>query len=262
MLFRSKRFAMYAIYAWMRLADDLADVAGDVAAKTRSLDKFREMTLAALEGAELPQEKVWPAFIDTIKRYEIPRQYLADMIEGQLMDMRLHRYATFETLYDYCYKVASVVGLTCIEVWGYEGGAETRKLAEHRGIAFQLTNILRDVREDAQRDRVYLPAEDFVVFELTPSMFLFGVQNDALEGLRKTVDRAAEYFEGSQPLDKLVHHDGKACLWAMTGIYRGLFEKIRRDPATVLRDKRIRLSSAHKGWIALRARWTPGNWLP
>lgn len=250
----SKRFAMYAIYAWMRLADDLADAAGDDAAKTLSLEKFRDMTMATLDGGEMPGDEVWPAFIDTVKRYELPRQYLADMIDGQLMDMRVHRYATFDTLYDYCYKVASVVGLTCIEVWGYDGGERTRKLAEHRGIAFQLTNILRDVREDAGRDRVYLPGEDFDVFELTPSMFLFGEQAEAMEGLRKTVDRAGQYFRGSQELDRLVHRDGKACLWAMTEIYRGIFEKIRRDPAAVLRDKRIRLSSIRKGWIALRAR--------
>ncbi|MFA7236056.1 MAG: phytoene/squalene synthase family protein [Phycisphaeraceae bacterium] len=268
----SKRFAMYAIYAWMRLADDLADAApgsgvgNDDAAKTASLEKFRDMTMATLDGGgsgdgvgsggggEMPGDEVWPAFIDTVKRYEIPRQYLADMIDGQLMDMRVKRYATFDALYDYCYKVASVVGLTCIEVWGYDGGERTRKLAEHRGIAFQLTNILRDVREDAGRDRVYLPGEDFDVFELTPSMFLFGEQAEAMAGLRKTVARADQYFRGSEELDRLVHRDGKACLWAMTEIYRGIFEKIRRDPAAVLRDKRIRLSSMRKGWIALRAR--------
>ncbi|MHB1156777.1 MAG: phytoene/squalene synthase family protein [Phycisphaerales bacterium] len=259
-----KRSAMYAIYAWMRLADDLADAApgsgagNDDAAKTASLEKFRDVTMAALDGGgsggEMPGEEVWPAFMDAVKRYEIPRQYLTDMIDGQLMDMRVHRYATFDALYDYCYKVASVVGLTCIEVWGYDGGEATRKLAEQRGIAFQLTNILRDVREDAGRDRVYLPGEDFDVFELTPSMFLFGEQAEAMEGLRKTVDRAGRYFRGSRELDRLVHRDGKACLWAMTEIYRGIFEKIRRDPAAVLRDKRIRLSSMRKGWIALRAR--------
>lgn len=255
-----KRFAMYAIYAWMRLADDLADAAGpenDDAARSKSLDAFRATTMAAIDsngGGQLPEHELWPAFIDTVKRYDIPRQYLSDMIEGQMMDMRVKRYATFDQLYDYCYKVASVVGLTCIEVWGYDGGDETRRMAEHRGIAFQLTNILRDVREDAGRDRVYLPAEDFDVFELTPSMFLFGVQNDAMAGIGKTVERAAEYFRGSAELDKRVHRGGKACLWAMTGIYRGIFEKIQHDPASVLRDQRVRLSSMRKGWIALRAK--------
>lgn len=247
-----KRSAMYAVYAWMRLADDLADDAGDAEAKIVRIEQFRNATLAALSGEPVGDEPVWPAIAETVKRYNIPLQYLHDMIDGQILDQRKTRYATFDELYDYCYKVASVVGLTCIEIWGYDGGEATRQLSEWRGIAFQLTNIMRDVKEDAERDRVYLPAEDFDVHELTPSMFLFGTQPEAIEGLRAAVDRAGEYYRKSAALDRYIHRDGLACLWAMTRIYHGIFRKIQRNPAQVL-DRRVRLSSMHKASIALRS---------
>ncbi len=253
-----KRSAMYAVYAWMRLADDLADEAGDDQAKAARLDEFREQTITVLDGGAMPADPVWPAIHDTVERFGIPRQYLHDMIDGQQMDMTRRRYQHFEQLYEYCYKVASVVGLTCIEIWGYEGGEDTRKLAEWRGIAFQLTNILRDVREDAARDRVYLPAEDWGLFEVNPTMFQLAKPEETLRGLRVTIDRAADYYERSAPLIGHVHRDGHACLWAMTEIYRGLFNKIAARPARVLSDQRVRLPSWRKAWIALRANWMRG----
>lgn len=248
-----KRTAMYAVYAWMRLADDLADEAGEADAKIQRIEQFRADTLAVLDGKPVGDDPVWPAIADTVKRYNIPLEYLHAMIDGQILDQHKTRYATFDELYDYCYKVASVVGLTCITIWGFDGGEETRQLSEWRGIAFQLTNILRDVREDAERDRVYLPAEDFDVHELTPSMFLFNPQPEALEGLQATIDRAADYYRKSAPLDRYVHRDGLACLWAMSRIYHGIFRKIARRPVQVLTDHRVRLSSATKAAIALRS---------
>lgn len=248
-----KRSALYAVYAWMRRADDLVDEAGSDEQKLERLAAFERQTRAVLSGGAMPDEPFWPAVADAVERYAIPLEHLEQMIEGQRVDLGRTRYATFDELYDYCYKVASTVGLACIEIWGYEGGAETRRLAEWRGIAFQLTNILRDVREDAQRDRVYLPAEDFDVFELTPSMFLFGPQPDAMGGIRRMVRRAGEYYERSASLADRVHPDGRPCLWAMTSIYRGIFEKIQRRPASVLEPSRVRLASWRKGLIALRA---------
>lgn len=256
-----KRSALYAVYAWMRRADDLVDEAGSEAEKLERLAEFERQTRSVLGGGAMPDAPFWPAIGEAVERYEVPLKYLEQMIEGQRVDLRKTRYATFDELYDYCYKVASTVGLTCIEIWGYEGEAETRQLAEWRGIAFQLTNILRDIREDAQRDRVYLPAEDFDVFELTPSMFLFGPQTDAMAGIRKTVARAADYYDRSAALADRVHPDGRPCLWAMTSIYQGIFEKIQRRPASVLEQSRVRLASWRKGLIALRAslgRGSPG----
>jgi phytoene synthase len=249
-----KRSALYAIYAWMRLADDLADAAGDDQAKAQRLRAFGEQTDDVLDGRAMPDDPIWPALRQTVERFEIPRAYLHDMIAGQLLDMTRRRYQTFDQLYEYCYLVASVVGLTCITIWGYDGGEQTRQLAEWRGIAFQLTNILRDVREDADRDRVYVPAADYELFQVNPSMFLLGRTGDALAGLGPTIARADDYFTRSAALDRAVHPDGRACLWAMTRIYHGLFHKIRRDPSIVLGARRVRLAGWRKAWIALRAR--------
>ena len=234
----AKRGAMYAIYAWMRQADDLADEAGSAEAKVERLERLRRETDGALDGRGVPEGEAWPAFVDTVYRYGVSRRYLHAMIEGQLLDQRQTRYETFEALYDYCYKVASVVGLSCLQIWGYEGDRETLKLSEYRGIAFQLTNILRDVAEDLERDRVYLP-----VGEVTEAV------------VREYVGVAREYYEKSAPLDERVHEDGRACLWAMTEIYRGLLEKIAQRPSTVLAGQRVRLSKMRKGWIATRANW-------
>lgn len=252
-----KRSAMFALYAWMREADDLADAAGQLDEKQRALEQFKALTDVATDAATdtsaLPAGDLWPGVREMVLRYQIPREYLHEMIAGQVLDQHKTRYRTFEELYDYCYKVASVVGLCCVDIWGFEGGEETRKLAEWRGIAFQLTNILRDVLEDAGRDRVYLPAEDFGVVQLNPVMFTMGKPADVLPGLRRVAQRAIEYYTKSAPLDRRVHRDGRPCLWAMTEIYRGLLEKIVRDPMVVLSGKRVRLSGLHKAWIALRA---------
>lgn len=235
-----KRSALYAIYAWMRQADDLADESGAGGAKLARLERLREQTDAALAGGHIEAGLVWPAFIDTAKRYDVPRAYLHAMIDGQVLDQRKTTYANFDELYDYCYKVASVVGLTCIGVWGYEGGEETRRLSEWRGIAFQLTNILRDVDEDDGRDRTYLPQDAIGT----------GGLGDAV---RQYVQVARDYYEKSAPLDARVHPDGRPCLWAMTRIYRGLLDRIARRPDAVLAGRRVRLPSWRKAMIAFRA---------
>jgi len=238
-----KRSAMYALYGWMGQADDLADAAGTPEQKTAALEAFRRQTYRVIDPdtdpAQWPEDPIWPAVADLVRTYRIPRKYLDQMIDGQLLDQRRSRYGSFEQLYDYCYKVASVVGLSCIEIWGYEGGAATRQLSEWRGIAFQLTNILRDVREDAGRGRVYLPAEDFDVYELNPAMFTVGRPQAALAGFRAVIERARHHYEKSAPLDSYVHPDG-------------------RQPEAVLRGRRVRLGRLHKGWIALSAPWRRG----
>ncbi len=255
-----KRYGMEALYAWMREADDLADAEDTLDRKTRRLEEFLGQTDQALSENPAPvlgQHLLWPSVRDSFLTHRIAAQYLHDMIAGQLLDQRKTRYATFDELYDYCYKVASVVGLACIEIWGYEGGAQTRKLAEWRGIAFQLTNILRDVIEDARRDRVYLPADVFGVESLDPQRLLDSASTadeKIVAGLNVLADRAEDYFVKSQPLDSRVHPDGRPCLWAMTEIYHGILDKIRRNPAGVL-QYRVRLSPLRKAVIALRAAW-------
>lgn len=253
-----KRSAMYAIYAWMREADDLADEAGDEASKRAALDQFRADTMSMVSPDNEAADQaygIWPAVRWAVIGYSIPTDYLHTMIDGQALDLQVARYRTFDALYEYCYKVASVVGMCCLEIWEYRGDEETRQLAEWRGIAFQLTNILRDVMEDAQRNRVYLPAEDFDLYELNPSHFTLGKPEESIDGLLRVAQRAEEHYEKSAALDSHVHPDGRACLWAMTRIYRGLLDKIQRDPARVLSGERVRLHGLRKAMIALGATW-------
>jgi phytoene synthase len=260
-----RRSATYALYSWMRLADDLADGHGGEDEKTELLHRFWSETQSVLRSpAHAARHHVdadhtgaaplWPAFRDSCTRYGLPQSLLRDFISGQLLDLRKTQYATFEELYDYCYKVASVVGLLCIEVWGYSGGEETRRLAEWRGVAFQLTNIARDVREDALQGRVYLPAAVSGGRQLSPAEILRGNGwAAALDAVESVCRLARAYYDASAPLDERVDPSGRACLRAMTRTYRGLLDKISCDPGAVLREGRVRLGRVQKVWIALRA---------
>src|SRR5580693_6508592 len=156
-----QRHAMCAVYAFMRYCDDLSDDEG-IADRPAAIARWHEDLTAALEG-RTSGHTVWPAFIDAVTRYKIPHQYFYDMIDGVSSDLEPRRIQTFEELYDYCYHVASVVGLTVIHIFGFES-QEALLLAEKCGIAFQLTNILRDVREDRENGRIYIPAEDIQRF--------------------------------------------------------------------------------------------------
>ena len=241
-----KRSATYALYAWLRVADDLADDEGEPAEKARRLERFWDDTLAVLSGGHADGAPLWPAFREAALGYGLPVATLREHVSGQLLDQRKTRYADFDELYDYCRRVASTVGLLCIEIWGHDGTAVSRDLAEYRGVAFQLTNILRDVREDARLGRVYLPG-----CGASPEELLRGrVDRHALHAV---VARAREYYERSRPLETHLHRDGVACLWAMTEIYRGVFERIEREPTRVLGERRVGLPKWRKLWVAMRA---------
>lgn len=265
-----KRSAMFAVYAWMRTADDLADEPGPYDEKASRLEAFRRRTMAAIDphaewsqaSLEGEREMIWPAVSKTVRDYHIPSQYLHDMIDGQLLDQYQTSYDTFEQLYDYCYKVASVVGLVCLSVWGYLGGPATQKLAEYRGIALQLTNILRDIVEDAGRGRVYLPAEDLVQFGFRPGSFakqvLAGGLDSAFDALMAfQTARARRYYEMSAQLERYIAPACRPTSWAMMRIYDGLLRKIARRPRSVLSGS-VRLARSQKFCIALRATWHRG----
>lgn len=257
-----KRSAMYAIYSWMRLADDLADEDGSIEQKEDRLERFRHDTHEALDdSAPLPHGPLWPAFRKTTFDYLISEEYLDDMIDGQLQDQHQFRYQEFGDLYDYCYKVASVVGLTCITVWGYDGGEETRSMAVKRGIGFQLTNILRDLVEDAERNRLYLPCEELQHTGFKPDEFVrvlktrdydetFEYRFSILIGWQ--IDQARKYFEASDGLDRKVHKSCRATSWALMKIYRDLLEKLAENPLRILHE-RVKLSAMRKMLIGLRA---------
>src|SRR5258708_39153977 len=149
----------------MRYCDDLSDDEG-VADRPTAIARWRSDLESAL-GGRLPEHPLWPAFADAVERYNIPHEYFFELIDGVSSDLGPRQIRAFAELYDYCYHVASVVGLTVIHIFGFDS-ADALKLAEECGIAFQLTNILRDVREDREKGRVYLPAEDFERFGVSP----------------------------------------------------------------------------------------------
>ncbi len=262
-----KRSSLYAIYAWMRRADDLVDDSlGDEAA----LADFRERTSRVFRGAWRPHrdpehaneidadQAMWHAFADTVSRFRLRETEFREMIEGQLSDLHGAKYRTLDDLVTYCRHVASTVGLVCISIWGFDGSARARRLAEWRGIAFQLTNILRDYAEDYDVGRVYLPADDFARFDLTPEELRNWSNPDAcLEFMRFQIKRAAEYYERSAPLGDVVNEDGQAALAAMTRIYRRLLELIAVTPRRAAAGSaRIRVATSRKIVIGLTAAWT------
>ncbi len=257
LLDQDRRRAMCAIYAFMRYCDDLSDAAG-IADRGLAIAQWRQELDRAFAG-DLPENALWPAFLHTVARYKIPHYYFFEMIEGVSSDLEPRRIGTFEQLYDYCYHVASVVGLTIIHIFGFKtaGGSESPEalvLAEKCGIAFQLTNILRDVREDAENDRVYLPEEDLDRFRVKPEQL---TADSISPSLRKLLEfeagRAREYYRESAPLVEMVEKESRASLRALIGIYSSLLDRIVRADYEVLR-RRIRVPTWQKIWILVRCR--------
>lgn len=249
LLSAQQRRAMCAIYAFMRRCDDLSDEPG---ATRAALDRWRADMDDALERGSFGPDPLWPAFRHTVRRFGIPHKYFHDMLDGVISDLEPRRVRTFDELYRYCYQVASVAGLTAVHVFGFES-PRTLPLAEKCGIAFQLTNILRDIKEDAGLGRIYLPAED---------LSRFGVAEDDLIAGRTTPEfvrlmefeaaRAASYYEESRPLLELVHPRSRPSLWALISIYSRLLDRIRSGGYDVF-TRRVRLSALEKSWIVLRA---------
>jgi 15-cis-phytoene synthase len=249
LLTRNQRESMCAIYAFMRACDDLSDdpdIAGAAA-----MAKWREELGRALEGRYGPHP-CWPAFHDTVRRYRIPSHYFYDMIDGVSSDLEPRRIETFPELYHYCYQVASVVGLTIIHIFGYQS-EHALELAEKCGVAFQLTNILRDVKEDCERGRIYLPTEDLRRFGLEGSDLCALPATPAFrEMMRFEAARARAYYAEAMPLVGLVDRRSRASLRALIGIYRRLLERIEQSNYDVL-ERRIRLPNWEKILILLRS---------
>jgi len=257
LLSRPQRRAMCAIYAFMRYCDDLSDDEG-IADRSTAIRQWRQDLELALAGL-VPDHAVWPAFIDAVKRYRIPHEYFFDMIDGVSSDLEPRRIQTFEELYDYCYHVASVVGLTIVHIFGFDS-KDALKLAEKCGIAFQLTNILRDVREDSEKGRVYLPAEDFKRFDVSPNTFEPHEEFQAM--MEFEARRARDYYYQSAPLTAMVQPASQPSLRALILIYSRLLDRIVASDYDVLR-RRIRVPAWEKVWLLIRAQFRlAGSSLP
>ena len=243
--------SLCSVYAFMRQCDDLSDEAG---ASAQALEDWRRQMTSAFEG-KTPPHAVWPAFADTVARYAIPHEYFHDMIDGVSSDLVRHRIETFDELYRYCYQVASVAGLSLVHILGFKRGQErpaALKLAEKCGVAFQITNILRDVREDALLGRTYLPAEDLRRFGVGEELLRAGAETEEFRALMEfEARRAWAYYDESKPLVEMVQRPCRKSLAALIEIYSKLLRRIEESRFRVL-SGRVRLSGAEKSWILLR----------
>jgi phytoene synthase len=230
---KQKRLAMCAVYAFMRECDDLSDEAG---ATRAALDQWREELDLALDGGQVAH-KIWPAFVDAVNRYQIPRAYLYDMIEGVTSDLSFEQPKTFQELYQYCYRVAGVVGLTITHIFGFKN-SKALEMAEKCGIAFQLTNILRDVGEDAGLGRSYLPVDLMRQYEVGEEDLKQGQVSPRLHALLEDLGkRAREYYQFSRPMIEMVDRDSRSSLWALIEIYSRLYRRIEASGFEVLRAR-------------------------
>ncbi len=249
---RDRRDAMNALYAFMRIADDCSDDTSlNMAERRAALKAWSSAFTAGLHG-ETPAHPALPAVIDTVQRYAIPERYFHDVLAGVARDMEPVAIATFAELEDYCYHVAGAVGLCCLSIWGIrDANAIPRGI--DCGLAFQLTNILRDIREDRDLGRVYLPAEDLARFDLTAADLGTAAATDRYrELMRFEVQRAQESYRRSEALYDLIDPVGRPILRAMRDIYHGLLIEIERRQYDVF-SSRVSLPKWKKLWYVGKA---------
>jgi squalene synthase HpnC/squalene synthase HpnD len=240
---KEKRNALCALYAFMRLVDNVSDEPGDLESKRDGLARWRAMLDDALTG-RTAANAILPALADTLARFEIPSRYFHDLILGAEMDLTVSSYATFDRLSEYCYRVAGTVGLTCLHVFGFRD-PKAPDLAERLGLAFQLTNIIRDVRNDFEMGRIYLPQEDLDRFGIAQSRLSGPLTPQLQELLEFEADRAWHFYrEGASLVDR-VDADSRATLWALIRTYSSLLARIEESDFDVF-SLRVSLSSAEK----------------
>ncbi|MGB7130520.1 MAG: phytoene/squalene synthase family protein [Candidatus Sulfotelmatobacter sp.] len=272
---KRKREALCAVYAFMRRCDDIADDANlSLEERRLKLDTWLDALHRAQQG-EPSDDPILMALTDTQRRYNIPAGLLDELGMGTAMDVGqaaqtvdedepgfatpaipglMVRYQTFDDLKQYCYRVASVVGLVCIHIFGYRDPA-AEPLAERCGLAFQLTNIIRDVKEDAAMGRVYLPQEDLVRFNLNAADLLSSPDPASFRPLLAfEADRAREFYKAGDQLHDYISEDSQPALWVLVNIYRALLEKIAAREYDVFTAK-VGLTVTEKLRILAKAFW-------
>ena len=244
-----RRRAITALYAYCREVDDVVDECADADLARTKLAWWRKEIGGTFAGSA--QHPVAQALIPVVRAFNLPQQRFQDILDGMEMDLRYNRYPDFATLQSYCYRVAGVVGLMAAEIFGYRDPA-TLKYAENLGTAFQLTNIIRDVGEDARRGRVYLPLDELVRHGLSATDVIHLQDSEALQRLIAfQIGRAEEYYRlafASLPAeDRKAQRPGLV----MAAIYQKILEEIRNGGCKVL-DRRTSLTPIRKLWIAWR----------
>lgn len=278
---KAKSDAMCAVYAFMRRADDISDD------ETRTVEERRAAMAAWMQGYRAGragggvEDPVFQALIDAQTRFGIGDELLEQLVQGTSMDLdvapagavwveadgrALQGYETFADLYHYCYLVASVVGLVCIKIFGYSD-ERAELLAEKTGVAFQLTNILRDVKEDAERGRIYLPQEMLREFTVSNEELLGLADGHAMKPNERAMltalsVQAWEYYAAARELLPLIDADSRAALWVLVEIYSGLLKEIDAKEMDVF-GPRVSVSTPKKllamvqgAAMAVRARWS------
>jgi phytoene synthase len=242
-----RRRAITALYAFCREVDDVVDERLDEAVARAKLAWWREEVARLFAGD--PQHPVTRALLEPVGNMNLPAEHFLEIIDGMEMDLDYHRYPSFKDLSLYCHRVASIVGLMAAEIFGYED-RHTLRYAHHLGTAFQLTNILRDVHEDARRGRLYIPLDEIAEVGLTPDDVLQQRNSAAMHALlNRQLQRAREYYD--KALDALPDCDRYAQRsgLAMAAIYRATLDEIEKDGINVF-DRRVSLTPLRKLWLA------------
>jgi phytoene synthase len=244
---REQRDAIRAVHAWSRAVDDAADEEPDPDRARRRLEAWRDDLAALYEGrARAPESRDLGPHV---RRFDLPRRYFDDLIDGVEMDLDRHRYDSFAELRRYCYRVASVVGFICLRIFG-DTEERARGYAESLGLALQLTNILRDVGTDAARGRIYLPADERERFGVREEAILRGEASEAFRGLmRFQADRARTFFEAAEREIRGLDRRRYLAAEIMGRVYRRLLERIEASGFDVL-AREIRVARAERIWIA------------
>ncbi len=296
-----RRRSIFAIYAFSRRADDAVDSVEEASVPEEEARALLAELESFLGDAPSEDDPLVPALRDTLEKFQIPRRHLDELLKGMEMDLHTRRYATFDDLYQYCYRAASAVGLVCIEIFGHEGKRlgddseesdlqsgdvqsgdvqsgdvqsgdvqsgdvqsgdvqDIEEPAEALGIAMQLTNIIRDVAEDAQRNRIYLPLEDLKRFGCDEDHVLRGVVDKSFREMMKfQVERARHYFELSDPLYPAVYEESRYCPELLRKFYSQILDRVERQDYDVFSQRpslppyRKLMLVAQMWWKARRA---------
>ncbi|MBI5449910.1 MAG: presqualene diphosphate synthase HpnD [Gammaproteobacteria bacterium] len=242
-----RRQAITALYAFCRLVDDVVDECQDPQLARTKLEWWRNEIRQLFAGT--PQHPVSRALAVALARFNLPQEHFEEIIDGMEMDLDFNIYPSFKELSLYCHRVASVVGIMAAEIFGFQD-RRTLKYAHHLGMAFQLTNILRDVREDAARGRTYIPLDELQQFGVTPEQLHGPATTPAMQALfARQAQRAEEYYD--KAMEMLPECDRYAQLSGliMASIYRATLQELRQDGFHIL-EKRLTLTPLRKLWLA------------